>query len=200
MPDVALSPVEAQIRAASTAGDLDTATTLAIRQYGPELLGYLHAITRDHDLAHEVFAIACERLWAALPSFRWESSLRTWTYAIARRVLWKLDATPARRPGNCLPASMLDSVAEVQRTTTAAYQRTDVKDAFRELRASLDPLDHELLILRLDRGMSWKDIARATADDDATDVDQRAATLRKRFERVKHELRELAVARALLPE
>jgi len=193
-------PVEVQIRARVGEGALDAATTLAIEHYGPELLGYLHAVTQDHDLAAEAFAIACEKLWTSLPGFRWESSLRTWAYAITRSVLGKLGSAPARRPGRNLPASLLDSIAEVQRTGTAPYQRTELKVAFRELRAALDPFDHELLILRLDRGMSWKDIARATADDAATDIDQRAATLRKRFERVKQELRELAVARALLPE
>lgn len=194
-------PIEAQIRARVTAGDVEAATTLAITHYGPELLGYLHAVARDADLAGEAFAVACESVWKALPGFRWESSLRTWAYAVARRALWQLAQAPARRRAYNLPASMLDSIADVQRTATAPYQRTELKEAFRALRASLDPFDHELLILRLDRGMSWKDIARATADDDdAPNLDQRAAALRKRFERVKTELRDLAVARGLLAD
>ena len=48
--------------------------------------------------------------------------------------------------------------------------------------------------------MSWKDVARALAeerDDDAT-LTTRAAALRKRYERVKAELRELAITRGLI--
>lgn len=50
--------------------------------------------------------------------------------------------------------------------------------------------------------MSWKDIARATAGEDepASTLDTRAAALRKRYERLKQQLRELMVARGLLDD
>lgn len=193
--------VEAQIREQVVAGQIDAATTLAINTYGPELHGYLLAVTHDQHSADEAFALACEAIWKALPGFRWESSLRTWAYAIVRRVLAQYRQRPAaQRLEQRIPSSMLHSIAEVRRSSTAPYQRTDLKDRFQELRATLDPIDHELLLLRLDRQMSWKDIARATADDDAGNIDQRAASLRKRFERLKDELRDLAATHGLLPE
>jgi len=195
-----VTDIEAQVHELAQAGAVDDATTLAIKHYGPELLGYLHAVAANDDLATEAFAVGCESIWRALERFRWEASLRTWMYSVMRNALWALNKAPGRQAGRHLPASMLDSIAEVARTRTSPYQRTEVKDAFRELRAALAPADHELLILRLDRNMSWKDIARATAEDDAAaaNIDQRAAALRKRFERVKEELRDLAAARGLL--
>lgn len=113
----------------------------------------------------------------------------------------QLRIAPARKLERNLPLSIAPSVEQVKRTVTAAYQRTEIKDGMRALRDALDPADHELLILRLDRNMSWKDIARSLSElDDGSDVAQRAAALRKRFERVKSELRELAIQRGLLSE
>ena len=44
--------------------------------------------------------------------------------------------------------------------------------------------------------LAWKDIARIMGGDD--DVDSRAATLRKRFERAKERLKKLAIAHGLI--
>jgi RNA polymerase sigma-70 factor (ECF subfamily) len=198
---------EKAIQARHTAGDHDGATTLAVETYGPELYGFLHALARDEDLAAEAFSTFAEDLWKGLPKFRWESSLRTWAYALARNALHRVRRDPARRAGRNVPLSQTEArsglVAAV-RTATSPYLRTDVKDAFEVLREQLDPEDHALLILRVDRQMSWRDIARAMAtesgDDSPDGVEKRAATLRKRFERAKVLLRELAERSGLLPE
>ena len=49
------------------------------------------------------------------------------------------------------------------------------------------------MILRVNRQLPWRDIAQII-DDDAEDIDKRAAALRKRFERLKDELRAKAQA------
>jgi RNA polymerase sigma-70 factor (ECF subfamily) len=113
----------------------------------------------DDDLAGDAFALASERL-CSTSKFRWEASLRTWAYQLARNALYRLQRDPRRRAAHNLPLSVVRSVEEVRRSPTEPYRRSEVKEAFRALRESLDPLDHEILILRLDRAMSWKDIAR----------------------------------------
>jgi RNA polymerase sigma-70 factor, ECF subfamily len=193
--------IDDEVRARVSAGDRDRATTLTLEHYGPEVLGYLRAIARDEDLAAEAFAITSERLWLTFDRFRWEASLRTWIYQLARNSLHRLHRDPRRRAANNVPLSVVTSLEEARRSATAPHRRTDVKEAFRALREGLDPLDHEILILRLDRAMSWKDIARALTDEEPTDsVEQRAAAYRKRFERVKRELRDLAVTEGLLDD
>ncbi len=191
-----------EVRALLEGGDLDGAATRALEHYGPELYGFLHAIARDDDLASEAFALGSEQLWRYLTRFRWEASLRTWAYQLFRRALYQVRADPRRRPDRNLPLSIVTSIANIQRSMTAPYQRTDVKQGMRALRESLDPLDHEILVLRLDRAMSWKDIARTLGDpgDAEALIEQRAAAFRKRFERAKAQLRELAVKHGLLPE
>ena len=194
--------LERDVRARVEAGDIDGASSLAIRAYGGELIGFLQAIARDEALAADAFAIASQQLWSHLARFRWEATLRTWFYQLGRNVLYQLRRDPRRRPDRNLPLSILTSIADIQRQPTAPYQKTESKNALRALRESLDPEDHELLILRLDRGMSWKDIARATAGEDerASSLDARAAALRKRYERLKQQLRERMVECGLLDD
>ena len=182
---------EAPVRTAIAAGDLRGGATAALKLYGPELFGFLKAMARDDDLGAEAFAQLGEDLWRGLPKFRWDGTLRAWCYALARNALHRLRRDPRRSPARHvgLSAAEVDALAEQLRTATAIYQRTEVKDELRALRDQLDPDDHELLLLRLDRQMSWKDIARVRGGDD--DLTARAAALRKRFERVKEKLRAL---------
>jgi len=194
---------EQQIRNLHDAGDTDAATTTAIEVYGAEIFGFLQALARDEDLAAEAFSVFAEDLWKGLPRFRWESSLRTWAYALARNALHRVRRDPARRPGRHIALSQagaISGVAAVVRSVTSPHLRSEVKDAFATLRERLDPDDHALLILRIDRRMSWREIASAmTPDvDDNRELDRRAATLRKRFERAKAELRDLATKSGLL--
>lgn len=190
---------ERAIRQLCEAGDHAQATTAALRAYGVELLGFLRALAGDHDLAAEAFAELGEDVWRGLPRFRWESSLRSWLYALARNALAQLRRDPRRRRERNLPLSLAPDIAAAVRTVTIEIQRTAVKDEFRVLREQLDPEEHEILLLRLDRGMAWKDIARVIGglggDDD---LDARAAALRKRFERAKQRLKKLAIERGLI--
>ena len=72
----------------------------------------------------------------------------------------------------------------------------------RALREQLEPDDQMLLVLRVDRGMEFRDIAVALAEADAPldaeTLEREAARLRKRFERVKERLRELARSEGLI--
>ena len=197
---------ENEVRTRLEADDLQGAATIALETYGPELYGFLHALARDDDLAAEAFSTFSEDLWRGLGKFRWESSLRTWSYALARNALWRLRRDPRRRAEHNIPigdqSSNLAQLAVQVRTTTLPFLRTEVKDELAKLRDELDPDDHALLILRIDRRLSWRDIARALpgeGGDAEADVDKRAATLRKRFERAKSLLRDLANLRGIIP-
>ncbi|MCE9580624.1 MAG: sigma-70 family RNA polymerase sigma factor [Deltaproteobacteria bacterium] len=192
---------EERVRELLGKDDVRGAATVALETYGPELYGFLHALAREDDLAAEAFATFSEDLWKGLAKFRWESSLRTWSYALAKNALWRLRRDPRRRPEHNveLDSGVADVVAQV-RTQTVPYLRTTVKDELSKLRDELDPDDHALLILRIDRRLSWRDIARALPGEGEVEVDKRAATLRKRFERAKSLLRDLATARGIIPK
>lgn len=187
---------ERAVQALCSAGAYPEATTAALRLYGVELLGFLRALASDQDLAAEAFAELGEDVWKGLPRFRWEASLRSWMYTLARNALTQLRRDPRRRAERNLPLSIAPEMAAVVRTVTLEIQRTEVKDEFRVLREQLDPEEHEILLLRLDRGLAWKDIARILGGDDH--VDARASALRKRFERAKQRLKKLAIEHGLI--
>jgi RNA polymerase sigma-70 factor (ECF subfamily) len=198
-PDPALAAravAEAELHDHAARGDLAAVATGALRLYGDELLAFLCAMARDEDLAAEAFAEFAEDFWRGLPGFRWAGSLRAWCYTLARHALSHVRRDPRRRAVRNLPLSIAPELAVVVHTRTHRLLQTETKDQLRTLRESLEPEDHELLILRLDRQLSWKEIARILGGED--DVDARAATLRKRYERAKTRLRTLAVAAGLL--
>lgn len=197
--------LEEEIRGHHARGELREATAVAIQGYGPEILRFLATLLRDPDDAGEVFSRFCEEVWTSIPSFRWQSSFRTWAYVIARRAYLTHRQNPhVRRNVPLSEHPQLSQVEQEVRTRTIEYIRTDVKHRARQLREALDPEDQTLLVLRVDRDIPWSDIAvimlGPDAAEDPAEVKRKAAALRKRFERVKEELRELAVKAKLLEE
>lgn len=195
---------ETAIRAHVRSGDIRAAADLAIRTFGPGLLGFLRAIAHEDALAGDAFAIASEQMWQALPKFRWEAQLRTWYYQLGRNALHKLRADPRRRRERNLSMELIGSVEVVQRSTTAVHHKSEAQRALAALRETLEPADLELLILRLDRNMSWRQVAETLCDDErespepSQHIDARATLLRKRFQRIKAQLRQLATERGIL--
>jgi RNA polymerase sigma-70 factor (ECF subfamily) len=187
------SDVEARARALADAGDHAAMTTLALESYGPELLGYLVAVARNETDADEAFAMLGEDLWRGAPGFRWDASLRTWLYTLARNALHRLRRDPHHRAGRRIPLSQspVSALAAQVRSATRPYLLTEQKERVARLTARLDPDDQTLMILRVNRRMSWDDIARIMADDGEAPDAKSAARLRKRFERAKARLREL---------
>ena len=189
--------VEDRIQAAAKAGRLGQAATLGLSHYGPELLGYLVAITRDEVTANEVFSMLAEDLWRGLPGFRWDCTFRTWAYGLARSATSRYRRDAFRRHAVALDDSGYAEVLARLRSTTATYLRTETKDKIARIRAELDPDDQALLILRINRNLGWREIARVFAEAEGeadAELDRRSAALRKRFERLKTELKKRAQA------
>jgi len=194
--------LEEQIAALLGAGDLRAAATLCVEAYGPEVLGFLVTLLRSEDDASEAFAQACEDLWRGLARFERRCPLRTWFYTLARHSASRLRRSPQRRPGRRVTLEEASEVAERVRSRTLPHLRTDVKDRFATIRDALEEDDRALLVLRVDRGLSWNDIARVYSEDGASDptLARVAARLRKRFQSVKDEIRSRARQAGLWPD
>lgn len=175
--------LEADIRARYVAGDLEGAMHAALDGYGGELYGFLVGLARDAAMADDAFGVTCERLWRGLPGFRWESSFRVWAYTIARHVFLRLAIAPSRRETPVSSLSSLQPAIDRIRTRTPLHMRTEVKARLARIREALAPEERMLLGLRIDRDLPWDDVAAIMGEE--------AATLRKRFERLKVRLKEL---------
>lgn len=183
----ALDALGNRVRAHLEADEPSRAVAEVVKQLGPELLGYLHAVLPSPHDADDVFGLYCERLMVGIERFRGDSSLRTWSYRIVRNII--IDAARSRRRSRVRPALTAEivGIADHVRSQTATHLRTVVKDRFARMRAELPEEDRTLLVLRIDRRLPWKEVAAVMLDD--TDP-AAVARLRKRFTRLVARLRE----------
>jgi RNA polymerase sigma-70 factor (ECF subfamily) len=174
-------------------------TKLIVSSYGPEVLGFLTTLARNEADANDAFAQACEDLWKGLPKFQLRASHKTWFYTLARHALSRLWRSPAVR--RCQQLSAVSELAERIRSETAPYLRSEVKDGVAAIRAELSAEDRALLVLRVDRGMAWDEVARVMLESHETDTDtdilRVTARLRKRFQSVKETIRKRALQMGL---
>ncbi|MBX7079624.1 MAG: sigma-70 family RNA polymerase sigma factor [Nannocystaceae bacterium] len=189
--------LEQVIAARRADGDLAAAATAAIKGYGPEILGFLVVATGHPQLSADIFSDYCEDLWRGLPGFRGESTFRTWSYRLAYHALARARRDAARKRGRVAALSDVPEVAAVVdhvRTRTLPHLRTEVKAAVAQLRDRLDEDERTLLVLRIDRRLPWDEIAMILDPEVPTPEARRrlSAALRKRFERIKQRLHELA--------
>lgn len=177
--------VEAPIRVALARGEHARAAELAVQVYGPEILSFLEAVHEARADAAEVFAQSCEDLVRTFAQFRGQCSVRTWFHALAKNASrrYRSDAFRRRRAALSEPPD----VAAPCRTNTSPFLQTDWKTRLRALRDELDSDERALLVLRVDRRMSWEDVGRVMGGPAAS-----PAALRKRFERIKAKLRAAA--------
>jgi RNA polymerase sigma-70 factor (ECF subfamily) len=167
-----------------------------LHDHGAEIFGWMLATLSSEVEATDAFSLFSEDLWKSLARHEGRCSIRTWCYMLARCAVGRV--IEARTAGRSVPLSdaPISHVAAQVRDATLSYLRTDVKQRIRSLRTQLDPDDQLLLVLRVDKDLGWRDIAIVMFGQDAGDADlaRHAARLRKRFERVKAELRALAGA------
>jgi RNA polymerase sigma-70 factor (ECF subfamily) len=101
---------------------------------------------------------------------------------------------PYRRRVRRLMTDEYSLVAERLRMSSLRSDPLAAADRLAKLRESLKPDEQTLLILRVDKGLSWKEIAQILAEDTPPDV----GALRKRFERLKERLVRMAEKEGLI--
>ncbi len=200
-----MGQLENRIQTAWKATEYQQAATLTIQSYGPEILGFLVAFTKDRSDADDIFSYFLEDFWRGLPKFEWRCSLRAWSYTLARHAAKRYAARYLRRRRIDMPLSQVPELAEVAervRTSTAHYLRTAVKSRMQELRQQLTEREQILLVLRVDRELSWRDIAIIMSSDpslpDEEALERAKTTRRKQFERAKSKLKRLASEEGLV--
>ena len=177
------------------AGDLAAAAEAVVRDYGPQILGYLTSVLRNESDAADVFSQFTEDLWRGLPGFRRECPLRVWAYKVAWHAAARHLRDPFRARGRRLETTELSRVADEVRSSVMLGRAEARRRGIDRLREKLAPDEQTLLVLRLDRGLSWREVATVLAED-GTAVDEPA--LRKRFERLKDRLAAMARDEGLL--
>lgn len=205
-PDPPSPTAEHLARAAWDKQDFQAAATIVLEAYGTELYSFILAqFQRNWDQADDAFSAFKEDLWRGLPAFQWRCSIRAWCYRLLRNAASRYRRSPPNRRARHVSledATFLDDFVERARTTTQLHLRTEVKGEIQKLRDELTPTDRDLLALRIDRGLPWREVAHAMlpANEPADDerIHRLEASLRQRFVEVKNRLRHLAKERGLL--
>jgi hypothetical protein len=143
-----------------------------------------------------VYACTTDRILRELPGFSWRCSLRTWTYASARAEL----AIQRERPNRVRPRPPPQPASVPDPTSTISCRLTDVRGKIATLRACLKEEDRELLILRIDRALEWRELAVTALGEKASslEIERESTRLRARFAIVRSELAQSARQQRLL--
>lgn len=185
--------IDAKVQELLARGEEKEAATAALRTLGAEVLGYLENVLGDPDDARDVFQVFAEDLWKWLPSYR-GGSLRAAAYRIAWHAAARFRREAWRRRKERMRTTMASRIA-ASIASPESRLLSSPRDRIARLRASLEPEERSLLILRLDRELSWKEVAEVlTSEGDPVD----SAAVRKRFERVKEKLAKRAREEGLL--
>ncbi len=181
--------IEARIAALLQARDWTGASTVALREYGPAILTYLRSILRDDDLACDVFSRFCEKVWRSVEDFRGECAFSTWAYRLAWFAAREHQRAEGRRREERLAPDAISKIEQEVRESTLAGLRTETRDRWSKIKDSLDPFERSLLLLRVERELPWREVARIMADGGEAMAE---SALRKRFERLRQRLHKLA--------
>ncbi len=186
--------VEERIRERLEAGDARAAATEAIRGLGPQVLRYLRSMLREEDAAADAFSLFAEKLWKGIAGFQGRSSARAWALRLAWNAALDVRGEAWRRRGRRFATGEASALAESIRTKSAVRAERQLR-ALEELRASLSTEDRSLLVLRVDQGLSWEEVAEVLAEEGKP---ARPDALTKRFERLKERLARMARDRGLV--
>jgi RNA polymerase sigma-70 factor (ECF subfamily) len=197
----AKAELDARVRSLLARSDFTGAITETLRTIGPEVLGFIFGVLGNEVDAEEVFSAMSERLWRSLATFEWRCSLRTWTYVIARNEIVRfLRRSRRHRAARVRISELADTIAAV--TATLSSPSSARRQKLTLLREELPPADRTLLLLRVDRSLTWDEIALVFLNDPEHCTDERrqkeAARLRKRFQLVKERLARRAREEGLL--
>jgi RNA polymerase sigma-70 factor (ECF subfamily) len=189
-----VSAADGELLAQLQKGQLREAATHALKVYGPDIYALFMSLHRNRDDADEAFSLFCERLWQGLGRFEGRSSFRTWVYTVAWHASLRLRERQRARREVLISDSQFSALALEVRTSTLSRLGEERRTRLQELRGTLPAEDQLLLVLRIERELDWKDLARVLNPevelDDAT-LTRESARMRKRFQAVKERLRAL---------
>jgi RNA polymerase sigma-70 factor (ECF subfamily) len=136
-------------------GDQRSATAIVERHANAiaRFVGTLGEEERD-EVVQDTFV----RAFSSFDSFRGESSLRTWLFTIARRLVLDRRRAQRRRP-EAESLENVDVVGEGGFTALDSIVAAESEDQVREAVGRLSPTQREVFTLRVGEGLSYKEIA-----------------------------------------
>ena len=131
------------------------AATLLVERHANAVARFVASIGERSDV-EEIVQDTFVRAFGSLDGFRGESSLRTWLFTIARRLV--LDRRRSnRRRGEQVEVQDGDVATEYDALDGVVADETQQR--LKQAMAGLTPTQREVFVLRVGEGMSYKEIA-----------------------------------------
>jgi RNA polymerase sigma-70 factor (ECF subfamily) len=161
MPDVAVSAhgqaddrTDLDLIVRWKAGD-QRAATLLVERHAHALARFAASVGARDDV-EEIVQDTFVRAFSSLDSFRGDSSLRTWLFTIARRLLLDRRRSERRRGEE---VEMQDGDVTTEFDPLDSLVADETRHRMREAVARLTPTQKEVFILRVSEGLSYREIA-----------------------------------------
>src|SRR5688572_26701734 len=156
--DTASEPTDLELIERWKTGDSRAATRLVGRH--SQALARFAASSGEREGIEELVQDTFVRAFGSLDSFRSESSLRTWLFTIERNLM--LDRRRAeKRDRETVPIEDTDRVSEYG--ALDALIAEEVQERVRRSLDALSPMQREVFTLRVQQGLSYKEIAEIVA-------------------------------------
>ena len=151
---VANEPTDSELIRQWRSGDGRAATKL-VERHAPGLANFVSS-SGERDSVEEVVQDTFVRAFGAIDSFRGESAFRTWLFTIAKRLI--LDRRRVERRSRLVSTVKEDDAVS---TFDALDSMVADESMLRVRRAveQLSPKQKEVFTLRLEQGLSYKEIA-----------------------------------------
>ena len=160
MPDLIRAGDDAEIDRALIArwngGDQRAATALVERHVTSltRFVGSLGAMVATDEIVQDTFV----RAFGSLETFRGESSLRSWLFTIARRLVLDQRRSKSRERNHVTIEDAQDQLVSADDVLDGVVA-DESEGRVRQAVARLSPLQREVFTLRVVEGLSYKDIA-----------------------------------------
>jgi RNA polymerase sigma-70 factor (ECF subfamily) len=188
--------LEQRVAEALASGAVRAAAEEVIRGYGPEVFGYLARVLRSPEAAAEALSSWAEEVWREIATSSRSSSLRVWAYRVASGAAARVAARAGTRRTPVPTATMASRLADDVRSVTAARLGREAPE-MDQLREALTAEERQLLYLRVDRGMEWRELLEVLSGG-VEGAPSGEEELRLRFDRLKARLARLAREKGLL--
>jgi len=119
------------------------------------------SVVRDPALAEDVAQETLVKAWLALPTFRGESSLRSWLLRITHNTA--VSTLRRRRAVVLDPNDLPELQTRVERSVESRVQSEAVMDDFVQALDTLDDLSRSIVVLRELEGLSYEEISKVLA-------------------------------------
>lgn len=137
-------------------GDPEDLSKLVV-EHGDAIYRLALSVVRDQSLAEDIAQETLVKAWLALPSFRGDSSLRSWVLRIAHNTA--VSTLRTRRAVVIDPHELPESHTKPERSVESRVQSDAVMSEFVEALDTLDELSRSIVVLRELEGMAYDEIA-----------------------------------------